>query len=156
MERGGQTIYTDELAQEILDRLSGGEPLAKICRDEHMPAVRTIYLWRSANDQFAARLARAREDGYDAIAVDALDIADETTNDTIATENGERPNAEWIARSKLRVWTRLELLKVWDPKRYGARQQIDVNDVTPLTPEQVEARLSDLFAKAAKTAAKKE
>ena len=58
-------------------------------------------------------------------------------------------NAEHIQRSKLRVETRLKLLAKWDPKRYGERQQVDVNDVTPPRPiEEVRARLAALQAKA--------
>jgi hypothetical protein len=116
---GRQSTFTQEAADEICERLSKGEPLAKICRDEEMPALRTVYDWRDADEAFAARIARAREEGFDQIAIDCFDIADETSNDTAYTENGERPNTEWIARSKLRIETRLKLLAKWDPKRYG-------------------------------------
>lgn len=155
-EFGRPSSYTEECAQEICDRLTAGEPLSQICRDDHMPSVRTVYSWKAVHEDFSTRIAHAREDGHDYIAAECLSIADETNNDTINTENGDRPNAEWIARSKLRIWTRLELLKKWDPKRYGDSQKIDINDVTPRTPEQVEARLNEIFAKAAKEAAKKQ
>lgn len=42
------------------------------------------------------------------------------------------------------------------PRDYGDRQQVEINDVTPRTPEQVDARLAEIYAKAAKAAAKKE
>lgn len=68
----------------------------------------------------AIAYARAREDGFDRIALDAMDIADETARDTIKADDGrEVPNNEWISRSRLRVDTRLKLLAKWDPKRYG-------------------------------------
>lgn len=119
---GRQTTFTQSIAEEILDRLSSGEPLAQICRDDHMPAVRTVYDWRDANSSFAAGFARAREEGFDAIALDALHIADDNGQDTRYTKDGaEMPDSEWISRSKLRVETRLKLLAKWDPKRYGDR-----------------------------------
>ena len=33
-------------------------------------------------------------------------------------------NAEFVARSRLRVDTRLKLLAKWDPKRYGERSEV--------------------------------
>jgi hypothetical protein len=129
---GRHSEFTQEIADEICTRLSKGEPLAVICRDEDMPSVSTVNNWKAASEPFSVAIARAREEGFDQIAADCLDIADESNNDTLYTENGDRPNAEWIARSKLRIETRLKLLAKWDPKRYGERmhQEIEVKDTT--------------------------
>jgi len=119
--RGGQTIFTPEIAARIIDGLSKGTPLTIICAEPGMPADRTVRDWMEKDSAFAADIARAREEGFDRIALDALEIADERSKDTITTENGDRPNTEWIARSKLRIETRLKLLAKWDPKRYGEK-----------------------------------
>ena len=116
---GRPTIFTPEIADEIVERLSEGEPLRQICRDERMPSWQTVYRWKSDDEAFSRRIAGAREAGFDAIAEECLDIADETSNDTVYGDSGARPNSEWITRSKLRVETRLKLLAKWDPKRYG-------------------------------------
>lgn len=116
---GRPSKFTQEVADEICHRLSQGEPLEKICRDEHMPSSRTVLRWKEASEAFMSDIARAREAGFDRIAADCLDIADETTFDTIIGDNGDRANTEWISRSKLRIETRLKLLAKWDPKRYG-------------------------------------
>lgn len=129
---GRLPTYSETTADMICERLSKGEPLAQICRDEDMPGLRTVYDWRDGNEQFAARIARARDAGFDQIAMDALHIADESEHDTIRTESGDRPNSEWISRSKLRVETRLKLLAKWDPKRYGDRQLIGSDPENPL------------------------
>lgn len=105
--------------QAVLEGLSAGTPLKVICRAEGMPSDDTIRDWADNDEELARLIARARESGFDQIALDALAIADEIENDTINTEHGERPNTEWISRSKLRVETRLKLLAKWDPKRYG-------------------------------------
>jgi hypothetical protein len=88
-----------------------------------MPAWRTVYDWMASNAGFAARIAHARALGYDAIAEECLEIADDTSCDTrvIGHDESEREAAdtEWIGRSKLRIETRLKLLAKWDPKRYG-------------------------------------
>lgn len=120
---GRPTTYTPELAAEIVARLTKGEPLAAICRDEHMPAVRTVSSWKSAHEDFLADFARARDDGFDAIAADCLDIADDGSADyRLSQRDGSAElvvDQEHIQRSKLRIETRLKLLAKWDPRRYG-------------------------------------
>lgn len=122
---GRPTKYSPAVLAAICERLGKGEPLAKICRDEAMPAVRTVGDWANLDEGVSASIARAREEGFDAIALDCLEIADEKSMDTIVTEFGEKPNSEWIARSKLRIETRLKLLSKWDPKRYGDKVEME-------------------------------
>lgn len=151
LPHGRPSKFTPEVAQEICDRLSKGEPLAQICRDEHMPATRTVATWRESDTEFSASIARAREDGFDVIAEDCLRIADQTENDTVSTEHGERPNTEWISRSKLRVETRLKLLAKWDPKRYGEKLAIggasDLPPIQTLPDDDLAAKIAALMAK---------
>lgn len=148
---GRPSKYTPEISQEICERLSKGEPLAQICRDEHMPSTSTISTWKANDSELSANIARAREDGYDAIAEECLRIADATENDTLNTEHGERANTEWISRSKLRVETRLKLLAKWDPKRYGEKLAIGgASDLPPLqtmSDTDLAAKLATLMAR---------
>lgn len=126
---GRPSTFTQEAAAEICERLSNGEPLAQICRDDHMPAYRTVSDWRANNEAFSADFARARDDGFDAIATECLEIADDTSGDRkIVGRDGEERevcDTEFVQRSKLRIETRLKLLAKWDPKRYG--DKVDVN-----------------------------
>lgn len=98
-----------------------------------MPASRTVSDWKAAHPAFAADFACARDEGYDAIAVDCLDIADDSDRDTIVGEHGPKADSEWIARSRLRVDTRLKLLAKWDPKRYGDSNKIEMSGNLTLT-----------------------
>jgi hypothetical protein len=137
--------------ERVLDGLASGTPLAVICREDGMPWDNTIRDWAEADKDLSSAIARAREAGFDKIAMDALAIADEVSNDTIKGENGEgKPNSEWITRSRLRVETRLKLLAKWDPKRYGDAtmikhadangEKMDMGDVERAT------RLAAIFA----------
>ena len=120
-------MFSQAIADDICERIAEGEPLRVICRTEGMPAWRTVYHWLEERPDFAARIARARVSGFDAIAEDCLDIADETNLDTVTDKEGNvRQNTEWISRSKLRVDTRLKLLAKWDPKRYGDKLETTV------------------------------
>ena len=136
---GRHSIYTPALGAEICDRISRGEPLEVICRDEGMPASRKVHEWCDGENRpkevpatFAADIARARELGYDAIAADCLLIADDGTNDWMAAQAADgderaiaaRVNGEHIQRSKLRVDTRLKLLAKWS-KKYSDRVGVE-------------------------------
>lgn len=124
--RGGQTTFTQEIADALCERLSKGEPLEQICRDDNMPASRTVSDWKKAHPAFAADFVRAREEGFDAIAASCLEIADFGLNDTYLDDEGnKRTDTDVIQRSKLRIETRLKLLAKWHPKKYGDR--VDVN-----------------------------
>ena len=117
--------FTPELLEEICARLSRGEPLAAICRDEGMPADRTVRDWIEQKSEVSAAIARAREAGEDYLAAECLEIADDSRNDWMerkAEEGDEKAgqfNGEHVQRSKLRIDTRLKLLAKWNPRRYG-------------------------------------
>ena len=123
------TKRTPEVIDRIIDGLSDGVPLRELCRQEGMPAWRTVYDWLAADDELAARFARARDLGFDAIAEEALGIADDGTNDWMERRRQDGGvdtvvNSEHIQRSKLRIETRLKLLAKWSPKRYGEKAEV--------------------------------
>lgn len=136
---GRPSKYTPELATEIVLRISKGEPLRQICRDEHMPHWTVVYDWQTADKEFSLRIAHARELGEEAIAQECIEIADNATNDWMAN-NSTSPNAEpyrlngeHVQRSKLRIETRLKLLAKWNPRKWG--EKVDLNHgVQPENP----------------------
>lgn len=118
------SLFSEDISEEICRRLSEGEPLAQICRDDHMPTDRTVRNWREADAEFSSAIACARETGFDVIAAECLEIAEDGSHDykTKKRQSGEEYeefDAEHVQRSKLRIDTRLKLLAKWDPKRYG-------------------------------------
>ena len=124
---------TPELEAEIVARLSKGEPMAVICRDEHMPDRTTVWDWTQADPDLAQRIARAREDGFDAIA-----NRTRATARKLSAEDGGDSTGD-VQRDKLIIETDLKLLAKWDPKRYGDRTTV-VGDKAA-DPVQVEASL---------------
>lgn len=140
----GSTIRTPEMVDEIIARVSDGEPLAQVCRDERMPGLRTFYDWMEIDPDLAARFARAREAGFDMIASDALRIAD-TPFEGVETEQSESgvkvKRSDMLGHRKLQVETRLKLLAKWDPKRYGERASIDLGG-QPGNPVQTQQQVT--------------
>ncbi len=112
---------TPELEEEILHRLSKGEPLDKICMPDDMPTPRTVIKWGETDDDFLSRYREARNDGFDALAYSALELARKPYD---KLEDG-RIDPSVVSARKLEIWTILELLKKWDPKRYGERVALD-------------------------------
>ena len=108
---------TPEIEERIIDGLSNGIALRVLCREADMPSWRSVYDWINADADFASRVAHARDLGFEALAEDILDIADETL-----------AISEHVQRSKLRIETRLKLLACWNPKKYGTKQTVDVGN----------------------------
>lgn len=120
-ERGRPSAFTPELAQEICSRLAEGKTLREVCRDESMPPESTVRKWALEDrDGFSAQYATAREIGYQSMADELLDIADDSSGDVSSDEDGNKKfNGEFASRSRLRVDTRKWLLSKALPKVYG-------------------------------------
>jgi hypothetical protein len=127
------TKRTPEVEERIIHGLCDGIPLRELCRQDGMPNWRTVYDWISADEDLAARIAHARDMGFDAIAEDILDIADDGTNDWIERKKQDGStdtviDSEHVQRSKLRIETRLKLLAKWSPKKYGDKLHLAGHD----------------------------
>ena len=141
---------SDILFRAICLEISEGVPLRQICRRAGMPSKTGFYEWLDGTDLDGedlsapdvrsgrlARYARARKLGYDALAEESLEIADDGTNDWVEREKEDgrldvEVDRDHIQRSKLRIETRLKLLAVWDPKRYGQMIKVGDPDAKPM------------------------
>lgn len=135
---GRPTLYAPHVMDYICQELSKGIPLTRICaggyepgeddlfeRPVVMPKPRTVRDWEAEDPTIAAQVARAREAGEEALFEQCLEISDDETHDWVASKKGLLTNEVNIARAKLRVWTRMEMLKRINPRKYGDRQQIE-------------------------------
>jgi hypothetical protein len=104
-ERGRPSIFSEELATRICERLAFGETLRAICRDVEMPAVQTVLDWKANNDAFSGQYETARITGYQLMADELTEIADDKLGEP--------------QRDRLRVDTRKWLLSKALPKIYG-------------------------------------
>jgi len=118
------------MATAIVEWIAEGKPLRQFCR-ENAIAWRTIYNWIDANADFSARFTRARDIGADAIAEQALEIAD-TPVEGVRTEIGGKDGPkevreDMLGHRKLQVETRLKLLAKWFPQKYGEKTEHTIN-----------------------------
>jgi hypothetical protein len=121
---GRKSIYTEQLATQICERLACGESLRTICLDSEMPSLSIVLKWLADNNHpgFLEQYTRAREAQADRMAEDILQIADDGLNDTYEDEDGnKRTDQDVIARSRLRVDARKWLASKMAPKKYGEK-----------------------------------
>jgi hypothetical protein len=116
---GRPSIYSQDIADEICERLANGEPLAKICRDDHMPCYSAVRRWEDDNAEFKALSTRAKRDGTHFLADDCQEIVDEPVDGDAEVARIQ------IAHRKLRVDTRLRLIGKWNSGDYGDKQQVE-------------------------------
>ena len=146
---GRPTKLNQQVLQTIVERLSNGEPLASICRDEGMPATRTVRDWINNDPDVSAAIARAREDGEDYLAAECLRIADTPVEGVIEKMESqlqpdgtsimavvERRREDMLGHRKLQIETRLKLLAKWNPRKWGDRIQHASDPVDPMPAPQ--------------------
>lgn len=124
---GRRTIRTEAMVDEIIERVSNGEPLAQVLRSDGMPGITAFYDWLNKDKELDERFARAREAGHDVIAVEALRIADTPVEGQRTKRTGdvvEITTEDMLGHRRLQVETRLKLLAKWD-RRYADRQQVE-------------------------------
>lgn len=117
---GRNEPYSEEVAEEILERIAQGEFLTRICATPDMPHRTTVVdLWCKIVEGFAARYKQARDAGFDERLERAL-LAFYESPGVIVDENGRtRIDPAWVQLVKAKFWGELEALKRWDPQRYG-------------------------------------
>jgi hypothetical protein len=145
---------TPEIVERICEGLSKGTPLTIVCSTDDMPHDDAVRDLQAADPRVAQAIARARARGWDAIALEAREIADDGSRDykEIETERGTKVVVDYdnIQRSKLRVETRLKLLAKWDPKRYGEAVTVKGDEENPIvTKHKTEMTEAELLAIAA-------
>lgn len=136
-----------KIIDEICERISEGEPLRVICREEHMPSWKTVYDWVRDDPDFASRIARARELGADAIAEQSIEILDEQPARIYSENGGDRVDPGYVAWQKNRAEQRLKLLAKWQPKKYGDKIGLEHSGeigLEKLTDAQIDARIAAL------------
>jgi hypothetical protein len=134
------TTYTPEVAKIICNQLSDGIPLKEICRQEGMPAWRTIYDWMRKDAELSTAIARARDIGYDALAEECLYIADNVKlgQKQVMGDDGTTVTIEdMLGHRRLQIETRLKLLAKFNPKKYGEKLALAGDADNPVKIEAV-------------------
>lgn len=132
------TTHTVEKENQIIEAVSNGIPLAQAVKKIGI-GLTTWYDWTYKDATLAERFARARISGHEIIATQTLEIADETP--PLTERGGIDPG--YVSWQKNRIWTRMQLLAKWDPKRYGEKLTVAGDENSPLKIEKIERVIVD-------------
>ena len=131
-----QTKPDPKIMDALIDHVSEGNTIRAFCRQKGMPSYGTIYNWRLKDEEFAERLARARDIGADAIAEEILEIIDtepEFAEQWSETGGSKKRDAAYVQWRKNQCDMRLKLLAVSHPHKYGAHISDAPKDAQPIT-----------------------
>lgn len=119
---GRPTDYSPELRDEICKRISSGNSVHRVSRQDDMPDRSTIYRWLREKPDFKDQYERALKEREDYHFDEMLDIADLVEEDNIK-----------IQKAKLMIDTRKWVLSRMNPKKYGdkAGEYEDSSDAKP-------------------------
>lgn len=129
---------------EICFKLEDGESLRSICQHEAMPNRSTVYDWMRGNKLLTDQYTRAKVEGCNAMAEDAISIADDGSNDWMASNDPLNPGYEFrgehVQRSKLRVDTRKWYTSKIAPKLFGDRTAVELSGSVDIAQSILAAR----------------
>lgn len=149
---GRPSTYSDELGQIICDWVAQGRSLVRLCKQEGMPARRTVMTWLDERPDFQHKYAKAKAEGLDCMFEEMFEIADDGTNDVIDADGKMIVQKDVIARSKLRVDTRKWALARLAPRKYGDRVIAEISGADG-GPIQSQTNVVDVEALRAKAVA---
>lgn len=104
--------FSQEVFDQICERIAEGESLRSICKNDDMPSVMSVMRWLAADDKLSDQYARAREIQGDREFDEAREIAFSATPEDVQVARLKYEAVRWRA-GKLR------------PKVYG--DKLDVN-----------------------------
>jgi hypothetical protein len=138
--RGRASTFNREIADKICERLSQGESLRAIARDEGMPHEATVRGWVLDNvDGFATQYTRARHLQAERWAEEIMEISD--TPPPLTGDN--KMDHAAIQYHRLRVDTRKWLLSKVLPKVYGDKLELRGDANNPVVFQKLERVVVD-------------
>lgn len=124
--------FTEELAGKICERITGGESLLDICRDDDMPSRSTVLRWQYEFPAFEAAYARAREGRGDWRTEKMRQVIEDMRNGDIDPHMAkvELDMQKWLAGKD-------------NPRKYGDSTTIKGDKDNPLTIQALATALDD-------------
>jgi hypothetical protein len=115
---GRPEIYTQELANIICRRISEGESVRTICKDEDMPDAGTIYNWLldETKELFFKQYTRARDVQAEVLFEEIIELADSSLTDIVGDDKSDSAR---VQARKLQIDARHWHLSKLRPRKYG-------------------------------------
>lgn len=95
-KKGRPSLYSEEMANKIANRLAEGKTLAEICRMNDTPALMTVLQWQREKPDFHSLIARAREAQTETWADQILQEALKADDSTVKTAQLRINTMQWM------------------------------------------------------------
>lgn len=125
------TVYTPELAKQLIKHYASGMIISDICKLAEMPCKTTFYAWRNAYPEFDQALESVEKQRAQAVAEDVLDVAD----------NEPDPQAARV-RMQARQW----YASKFNRQKFGEKLEVNHEHKVSITSvmDEANARLQSL------------
>lgn len=122
------TRFTQEIFDKICERIASGESLRKICKDDKMPNLTSVWKWLNDNEELSKQYARAREEQAELFADEITEICDAI----IPVDAFGKIDAGAVNQARLRIDSRKWIASKLKPKRFGdyTKIQAEVKDTS--------------------------
>ena len=122
----------EEQLEHIYAEVASGRSLKRVLEeDEGLPSKRTFWRWHMADENIRHNLARARENGVEALVDEAIHIADTPLEGVERTvERGpdgvkmRETRKEMLGHRRLQVETRIKYAQMIAPRKYSPRLDV--------------------------------
>ena len=103
---GRPSLFSDELAANICERIAEGERLTDICKQPGMPNRRTVWRWTTERQEFRDELARATETATHGLVDELVAVCRTKSADSVeaADKRTLTENYRWLAARLLAVY----------------------------------------------------
>lgn len=120
--------FSQEIFDEICVRIANGESLRKICKDDDMPNLTTVWKWLNNNPELDKQYMRAREEQAETFVDEIQEISDAIIP---LGPDGKIDNGA-VNQARLRVDARKWIASKLKPKKFGdyTKIQAEVKDTS--------------------------
>lgn len=140
----------DSIFNSICSNIENGMSLRAALKNNNGLSSQTFYKWLDSSSEKSKQYARATELRQEAMFEEILDIADSPQEGITRKETDkgvEITTSDMIQHRRLQVDARKWMLGKMNPKKYGDKLDLSVDDKR-LSPEERDARIKELLAKA--------
>jgi hypothetical protein len=122
--------FSQELFDEICERISSGESLRKICKDDKMPNLTSVWKWLNNSEELSNQYARAREQQAETFVDEILSISDEI----LPTGFDGKIDPSVVNQARLKIDARKWVASKLKPKRFGEASVLKIDADKDLQP----------------------
>lgn len=141
---GRPTLYNQEIADLICEKIIEGESLRNICKADDMPNCSTVFRWMISHDDFCKQYDKAKVEQAEMLADEIISIADEE-HTVIKSQEGKDIEVTYdstaVARNRLRVDARKWVASKLKPKKYGDKIDHEVTGSVTLVLDNNDERI---------------